>query len=693
MFMIRGGIAAVVSAALFVSAVPASAQVSLDDAKCRSSFQKSLTKYNATIHKAIAGCWKDVFKGKLPTDTDCNTLGVADAKGKAGKAKLKLEDQIGGDKTKCKDDVNSVALAEFSGGCPSPAAGPISSWLEARDCAIAITEFQADQAWRFSFDPPEADVIEIVNDKALNGCASAIQKSIIKLAATAAKERGKSQATSDKLAGSYDFLAGNSDDGDKIANAEAKLASSIESKCGGLSKGELAALNSCRSETSGLEQCLTGVWERNGSGVASMAYEQAGICPATVIITADAGKGGGRRLNETRFDAGWTGIGHDVDLTDGFKVPLSLSCADSTCGTCSPTLLCDPVVNNCRCSNDVTVACTMPNTADPACGGGNCDYLLSPPLPLSASNAPACAINKIVSELVAAVPTDIGAGTTTTGLDVKAVVHSGIAQNRPCPVCSGAAIGDMGTCTGGSRNGLSCRTDAIHFAFGRTSYDCPPDPGANVSGSGLTLNLVLSDAPPDLTMGTDCTFGGGGSGLKCACAICTGGGNIPCNGDGDCPGGETCTSPGSGQQTQPNDCSDLICTDRECAAGASNDFVTYCDGYVRGDGQGILTCTSNADCITYDPICPNGDCGTCTLSAIRPCFTSGGPGEVISGSGVPGTDGAVLASNFCIPPSSSTSINAASGLPGPARIFMTLRYDNRCPNDDPWQFPGGSNCQ
>ena len=57
-----------------------------------------------------------------------------------------------------------TAFAEFSDGCPSPAAGPITNWADARDCAIAITEFQAEQVWRYSFDPSSSAVDAILLD-------------------------------------------------------------------------------------------------------------------------------------------------------------------------------------------------------------------------------------------------------------------------------------------------------------------------------------------------------------------------------------------------------------------------------------------------------------------------------------------------------------------------------------------------
>lgn len=786
--------------------------VSPADAKCRSAFQKNLSKYNNTIHKTIAGCWKDVLKGKrVAASTDCNQIfgtGAADdPKGKVAKAKTKLVSSIGGDKSKCDDALHATALAEFAGGCPSPAAGPITTWSEARDCAIAITEFQAEQVWTHAFDPPVDDVATIAADRQLSKCAAGFHKAAIKLASTTGKERGKAQASSDKSAGTYDFTNGNADPKTKIAGSRQKLFDAIDKNCApsgfALSTAKLAALNSCRTDIDGLKNCLAGPWERNGSGVTSMAYEQAGICPSAVTVEIDAGKGGGTRLNATRLDTGWTGLGHDVDVSDGFVGSIALTCDDGTCGSCTPTLNCDPAAGNCRCRNDVTAVCLNANDADSICAVGDtggpapvacstdadcsyctqssgvntvsgctaspdcpenacsnapadertctsnldchfctgdegvscstngdcgsglgtcsigncrdqcvvggagpicvdnvcaqsCDVNFGPPLPLNSSNTPVCAVNKILTELESVVPIDVGTGTSTTGVDSVSVVYTGISQEKPCPVCEGAPeSGDVGTCDGGPRDGLVCTTNGTHAAFGATSYDCPPDVGANITGAGLQIHLEFSDAPEPLPQGTHCTFNSGNNPLSCACAVCTGGANIPCNGDTDCPGGETCTSKGPGNDTQPNACSNLTCDAGKCTAGVGDDIVRYCDNYLRGDGQGILICASNTDCTVVDPVCPGGNCGNCELVTTRSCFTSGLGGESIAvDGGQSGTDGAVLASGFCVPPTGSASVNSATGLPGPSRIISVFRFTGQCADGTtPWQFPGGSNCQ
>jgi hypothetical protein len=432
-----------------------------------------------------------------------------------------------------------------------------------------------------------------------------------------------------------------------------------------------------------------------------MGYEQAGICPTTIVVAVDAGTADGARLNETNLDIGWTGLGHNADVVDGFEGLINVDCSASSnggaaCDACTPTLACDVTRGNCRCASNTAVICDTPNGNDVNdCGGGLCVVNFGPPLPLNASNTPVCAVNTVSAELVAVVPADIGTGSSKTEVANNSKVFLGISQSQPCPTCVGDATPNDGvkggTCNGGDNNGSPCDANGINVTFGNTSYDCQPSPGQNVSGAGLSLTLTLSDTPDSLNEGTDCTFAGGLSGLDCACAVCTGDVTVPCNADSDCSGvGGTCTSIGSGVDTQPNGCADLTCTGGLCLDPGSD--VKYCDGYLAGDGSGVLTCTTDGDCDTLDSICPGGDCGNCTITESRPCFTSGTGGS-IGAAGRAGTDGAVLGSAFCSPPTSNGGVNAAAGSPGPATAELKFRFTGQCANGTAWQFPGGSNCQ
>jgi len=675
----------------------AQAQVSPADAKCRSAFDKVLGKYNATVHKTIAGCWKDVFTGKLPTSASCNSVAFADAqRQKVAKAALRLAATIGGGKSKCVSPTNDLALAEFSSnGCPSPATGPIASWSDASACALAITNFQAEQLWRYTFAPTESAVAIIKADSALSKCAATMRKAAIKLSKTAAKERGKAQQVSDKSGGSYDFTAGNLVS-DKIDAATAKLVEGIAKDCSALQTSQVASTASCRADVAGLQACLPGPWIRNGSGQASMAYEQAGVCPTTILVAVNAGTGGGARLNATNLDLGWTGFAHGIEIPDGLEGSIAVDCSASSndgsaCDACTPALRCAATGANCRCSNDSTALCDTPNGPDADdCGGNTCIVHLGPPLPINPANSPTCVVNTAAADLTSAAPIDIGAGTSATALSMRTKVFHGLAQTRPCPKCEGDTVPNDGikdgTCNGGDNDGGACDANGIYATFGETSYDCQPSAGLNVSGFGLIVGLTLSDGPASLAEGTDC---GIGAGYRCACRVCSNDPTKACNSDLECAPG-TCSDDGTGATSFPNVCSDLVCTLGECTSASSQ--IRFCDGHLAGDGSGVLSCGTNADCSTFDSECGDG-CGNCTLSEPLPCFTSGTGTETIDVAGAPGTDGGVLASAFCVPPTGNAGTNAAFGWPGPATVALDARFTAQCANGTAWQFPGGSNCQ
>jgi len=276
-------------------------------------------------------------------------------------------------------------------------------------------------------------------------------------------------------------------------------------------------------------------------------------------------------------------------------------------------------------------------------------------------------------------PVDVGTGTSTTRVSLDSSVYLGISQSKPCPRCDG------GICNGGARDGLACTPDALHSLFGATSLDCPPLPG-QLFGQGH-MSLALSDAPAPLGEGVPCTIGGG---FQCACAYCSGDTDVPCSSDAECTGIGTCTSIGDGVPTAPNSCSDLVCTDGECSSSASK--FKYCDGFVEGDGTGVLSCTTNADCDIKASECPDNACGTCSIVEAVSCFTSGSGTETISAPGEAGIQGGVLGAVACAAHSGVGFLTGLGGMPGPVRIAIATHYEPLCSNGAAW-IPGGSSCQ
>ena len=405
----------------------------------------------------------------------------------------------------------------------------------------------------------------------------------------------------------------------------------------------------------------------------------------------------------TRVEAGWNGIGHGQDLADNFAMSFGVTCPNPQppCGNCTI----DGIVNAdsqytafTRCQEDPSIECAAPFTTDPACPGAQkCLFFTGPPLPLSASNTPICVMNKLATDLTGTVDVEAVQGTVT--IAQLSQVHLGESQVRPCQLCSGDVTPNDGikdgSCVGGSNHGGACDVHAFESTFARPpdglSMDCPANIAKNFTGQGLILKLTLTTGSQSMPFGTNCDFPLGY--LNCACAVCSGDSGPACNANADCSsaGAGTCTSNGGGASRQPNACSDQNCTDNldgtgSCLAGPD---VKYCDLQLRANGKGFLTCGSNADCATLDTFCDphcdndgadcgsnadcsaggicSGNCGNCTLSETRSCFL-----EPIQSSGIADADKPVVATTFCVPPTNSSGINQATGMPGPSRTIIQL---------------------
>jgi hypothetical protein len=300
-----------------------------------------------------------------------------------------------------------------------------------------------------------------------------------------------------------------------------------------------------------------------------------------------------------------------------------------------------------------------------------------------------------------------------------------------------------GLCIDGNNAGLPCDVAGTNPSFparsggavGGSGYslDCLPSVGKNISGQGLELSVTQKTGTSTLEAHLPC------SGGNCPCKTCSASPLSPCNSDGDCTGGScaissnfqcnadgdcknlnlgncsatihrcqlatavactnnadcqhypdggpcqpsTCTSQGGslGLIPQPNGCFGGVCDDAGNGIGVCDtgpDDKT-CDGLVRANGKGILSCTNNNDCAANDPLN-----GKCTLVERRPCFLDP---IVATGSADPHYPTGAAA--FCVPPTSNSSINQVAGLPGPARVLNQGRSRALCTNDPLVEYQAG----
>ena len=411
-------------------------------------------------------------------------------------------------------------------------------------------------------------------------------------------------------------------------------------------------------------------------------------------------------LAGSEVDSGWNGLGHGQSLIEGASIAVAVlkRCSnddDTTCitdadcpagGACKLTCNCDGADTECevagptherRCLRNLHVQCTT--DADcPDAPAETCESVFGPPLPLSASETPACIVTYFAGPITGTADSGTGEGSIATFL--RSVVHLGVAGSTPCPTCGTPSqnpeIGDSFTCGGGGINpgGTPCTVDAVSPDFGGVSFDCPPAPGANVSGVGLAVifkqattgslgvqatlpcGFPLSQAHPDTgqascrddfspcstnadctrctddfeacSTNADCTEGATcaeapdqpvACGIYCHCGFC-GGIDIdsPCFSDADCDEGIQCL-PGTGQagapepQTRDNNCSNLICGElvpEECCPGG---------GCINENTPGFGPSPEVGKCsdLTYILCNSNADCvpngGTCEFEPAS-CF-------------------------------------------------------------------------
>ena len=120
----------------------------------------------------------------------------------------------------------------------------------------------------------------------------------------------------------------------------------------------------------------------------------------------------------------------------------------------------------------------------------------------------------------------------------------------------------------------------------------------------------------------------------------------------------------------------------QCTTGPDD---ASCDGLVRPNGEGFISCNGNADC---DPINIGLPGGTCTLIKRRRCFL-----PTIVSHGVANPSSPIGAGVFCIPKTSNGGVNSVAGLPGPGRVVNQGRSRTFCAGNHGTVYtPGVGGC-
>ena len=711
--------------AVVLVAGTASAQLPAAQSTCRKTIAKVVTKYQASLIKSVALCNKLRNLNKAPYNAlNCNDAATAaNVKGTLSLTKGKNAALI---KKLCFDvptlkgtvaDTNAV-LALYP-RCPSPASTVddgglttgIDDWTEMANCEMALSEGYVSRLAAQAFGAP---ALPVTVKGPIYNCSFAIGKSLGKTMSTYAKVRTICQGLADKTAGAtLDYSCATADPVSLIGTANTALNTAIDTYCNG-TPATLAGMGACGQTKDQLKKCITDrMVKRLGGGLVGMAYalpDPSVNHPGSADVIINAGYG--EQLTHTELDSGYTGFGHNVDLEDGYLGGVLMGPCDQDGKNCPVSLDKSPAgkkyagYSTCRCANDATVSCDVINGADAThCGGNNCYCMFGPPLPLSAANAPVCVVNRFQS--------DFSGNTGEVGeYDVvtrtAAVVHLGLGQTRPCPTCEGDLTANDGTrggtCDGGTRDGLPCDVNATSD-FGSVSFDCLPSLAANISGTGLKMGLTFTDGTSTITAaiptGALCTAG------TCHCAQCSGDPSVGCSSNADCiaVSAGTCTNASGGAGKQ-NSCDALICDDdgtgtNQGVCGGATPIRLFCDGQLRGNGEGYLSCDAGGDpdCRALDTDCGDGTPGSCGTCGGAGTSGHGGFGEAkcflptVTATGIPGIFGSEGVASFCSANTSNAGVNQAGGLPGPGRVRLDFDFDLYCSDHStPYDLPGGLNC-
>ncbi len=688
---------------LFVAlplAAPARAQLPDPAVDCRAAVAKNFAKLMKTAHKTIASCHKSRDTGKLPDTTDCNDMAEAEgAKQKFTSSRNKAEGAI---EAACAGQdavLTSLGSPPYYSTCPVPCGGvpdPMTTMSQVADCLGCYAEAVAEDVGAATLGQPVPTSLSKADVK----CRGALAKGYGKYAATAYKEETSCQRGQDAVGNHDPAGCAGSDPKLKVSKTLTKADAGLDKSC---AAAALAALDSCAADTVGnLKACSAAAFgdAEDDLFLATYAMAQSPFCPSTVRLTQLAGcstleptAGGCSSGGETTssLSEGWKPSGHDSGVVDAVTLALDVTCPGTpgACGTCTV----DGISSNnpafdgfARCHDTPWVECTNLFGLDAACGGGPCAYFASPPVPFVAGGAPLCVLSQYDDQVSGAVDPD--AGDVDLTLEIRTRLHSGLGISQPCPVCRNDATPQdgvaAGTCDGGPRNGLGCDAQGFDLSFAATnadaptqglSLDCPPSAVSGFTGSGYARTFVLTTGATTLPAGDACDMPLGS--LDCFCGVCSVDPTVVCNGDSDCSGlGLGTCGAGSGSSRQPNACGDLTCEPTGSPDGrgeCTGDFELYCDGLLRADGKGILPCFADFQCDAFvtgspnpeDWICPGDDCGSCAHAETRSCFV-----DPIALSGTASATAPVIAGATCVPPTTSTSVDAVFGLPGPSSLVL-----------------------
>ena len=308
----------------------------------------------------------------------------------------------------------------------------------------------------------------------------------------------------------------------------------------------------------------------------------------------------------TDLDSGWTGTSHNFPVVGGSNLKLCLTGCDTT----------------------ATPVCTI--NGPTGANSINTD-VFGPPLPLLAANVPVCVTNRFQHDVTGT--TNLQTGDVTLTVDLFSDVFLTTA-GEVCPRCNN------GTCTSGPNADKSCTVEGtvtVAQAAGDKTYnlsrDCPPSQATSQFAGSLPIHLPLTSGAASLAGPRPCRPQAGDPSV-----------GVPVQ-DDQC-GGSACNAPCGGLACQTKT-SDGKCID---AKGGLSQFCCA--------GSTSTPCfpTNTANPANAGKIDRTGVPMPVSPAWNDPTFPKTSTGTVVS--------------LFCIPATTSNTVNTTSGLPGPGALIL-----------------------
>jgi hypothetical protein len=301
------------------------------------------------------------------------------------------------------------------------------------------------------------------------------------------------------------------------------------------------------------------------------------------LLAADSG---------TDLDNGWTGTSHNFPVVSNSELRVCLT----GCGATS----------NPQC------------TEDEAQTGAVNGATFGAPLPLLAANIPVCVVNNFGNPKITGFTADVSTGVASGTVNLQSRIFlTGVTQ--VCPRCTGANVGDAGTCDSGAQQGRACTTTGIVTvanAVGNRLYTLSP----NCAPAGSPAGTIPISLP--VTTGTSTLAGS---------PPCPGQAALSAGGCGSC--GTACTG----------------------AACASTTPAGQCVDVKGGISQNCCTNLSATPCFPV-PIVRTGSPGPPTPAFPDPSYPKNG--------------NMTLVATYCEATAGSTVVDISTGLPGPGALVL-----------------------